>query len=252
MREQRGIAGLLGIVPSARSYHLPSDVWDSLVRFLGHAMGSLLDRAYVSRQVAYLNTYLTVSTLLGQSLGLHDLVETILYFCTDVVLAEEASVLLLDQGSGSFIFFQTEGASKPMLSGKTFPADMGIAGAVLSSRKSEVINDVQRDPRFYGRFDAESGVQTRNMIAIPLVAGQEPVGVLEVINKSGGLPFTDDDHLLLHFIADEIAFAVRNARIFEYVVKSYCKQKQGSSSCEGCHRPLGSWTPCVKYRESII
>jgi len=83
------------------------------------------------------------------------------------------------------------------------------------------------------------------------VAENEPVGVLEVINKVGGLDFTDEDRLLLHFIADEIAFAVRNARIFEVVVDSYCKQRQGQNSCKGCKRPLGSWTPCVRYREAI-
>ncbi len=248
LQEQRGPLGILGIVPSAQAYHLPSTAWESLVTFLGHAITSFLHRAKTSRQVAYLNTYLTVSTLLAQSLGLHDLLETILFFCTDVVSAEEASVLLLDNSKKNFTFFQTEGESKPVLHGVCFQADKGIAGAVLSTRKSEIVNDVQQDPRFYRECDMESGVLTRNMIAIPLVAGNEPVGVLEVINKGGGLPFNDDDHLLLHFIADEIAFAIRNARIFDYVVNSYCKQRQGLNTCVGCERPLGSWTPCVKYR----
>jgi hypothetical protein len=246
--EQRGPLGIFGIVPSSQAYHLSSAVWESLVKFLAHTIDSFHHRAKTSRQVAYLNTYLTVSTLLAQSLGLHDLLETILFFCTDVVSAEEASVLLLDDSRENFTFFQTEGASRSVLSGISFPAEKGIAGAVLSNRKSEIVNDVQNDPRFYRRFDTESGVSTRNLIAIPLVAGSEPVGILEVINKGGGLPFSDDDHLLLHFIADEIAFAVRNARIFEYVVNSYCKQRQGLNTCAGCERPLGSWTPCVKYR----
>jgi GAF domain-containing protein len=66
-------------------------------------------------------------------------------------------------------------------------------------------------------------------------------------NKSGGEPFTDDERPLLESIAEEIAFAIRNAKIFEYVVKSYCKQRQGANSCKGCKRPLKSWTPCAKY-----
>ena len=90
------------------------------------------------------------------------------------------------------------------------------------------------------------------MIAVPLIAGEEPVGVLEVLNKSDGLPFTEEEQLSLMMIAEEIAFAIRNARIFEYVVDSYCIQRQGLNTCKGCKRPLGSWTPCVKYRESII
>jgi hypothetical protein len=73
---------------------------------------------------------------------------------------------------------------------------------------------------------------------------------LEVLNKTGGQPFTEDERLTLMMIAEETAFAIRNARVFEYVVKSYCKQRQGLNSCRGCERPLGSWTPCVKYRET--
>jgi GAF domain-containing protein len=204
------------------------------------------------RQIAYLNTYLTVSSLLAQSLGLQDLMETVLYFCTDVVAAQEASVLLLDESRSNFTFYQTEGASRSVLVGKCFPADRGIAGWVLQNRRSEIVNSVQEDPRFYSLFDSVSGVVTRNMIAIPLIAGEETVGVLEVINKAGGLPFTDEDHLLLHFIADEISFGIRNARIFELLVNSYCKQRQGVRSCKDCIRPLGSWTPCVKQREHTL
>ncbi len=78
---------------------------------------------------------------------------------------------------------------------------------------------------------------------------KEKVGVLEVLNKVGGRPFTEEERLLLTFIAEEVAFAIRNAKLFEVVVKSYCKQRQGLNTCKGCKRPLGSWTPCVKYRE---
>jgi K+-sensing histidine kinase KdpD len=87
------------------------------------------------------------------------------------------------------------------------------------------------------------------MMAIPLTAGEEKIGVMEVLNKSGGEPFTDDERLLLESVAEEIAFAIRNAKIFEYVVNSYCKQRQGATSCKGCKRPLKSWTPCAKYLE---
>ena len=104
---------------------------------------------------------------------------------------------------------------------------------VLQNQKSEVINDVQQDPRFYGQIDSQSGVVTRNMMAIPLTAGEEKIGLMEVINKSGGEPFTDDERLLLDSIAEEIAFAIRNARIFEYVVNSYCKQRQGADLLQG-------------------
>lgn len=165
--------------------------------------------------------------------------------------ARAASVLLLGENKQHFHFYQVEGPAKPVLEAAQFPIGEGIAGSVLDSQESEVINDVQGDARFFGKFDSESEFQTQNMIAIPLTAGDEKVGILEVINKVEGQDFSEDERLSLMLIAEEIAFAIHNARIFEYVVNSYCLIRQGEHSCRGCKRPLGSLTPCVKYRENI-
>ena len=86
------------------------------------------------------------------------------------------------------------------------------------------------------------------MIVLPLTAGEEQIGVLQILNKFEG-DFTQEELIFLQTIAEEIAFACRNAKLFEVVVKSYCKMRQGLNTCRGCKRPLGSWTPCVKYRE---
>jgi putative methionine-R-sulfoxide reductase with GAF domain len=201
------------------------------------------------KQTRYLNTYLTVSSMVAQCLDPHELLEAVLNVIMETVSAEEASVLLLDEDQANFQFYSVEGPAKPVLMSALFPADKGIAGSILQTQKSEVINDVQRDPRFYEKIDSQYGFVTQNLIAIPLTAGEEKIGVMEVLNKSGGKPFTDEERLLLDSIAEEIAFAIRNARIFEYVINSYCKQRQGQSTCKGCKRPLRSWTPCVKYLE---
>ncbi len=206
----------------------------------------------LERQLAHLNAYLTVSSVLTQSLGLHDLLETILYCSMEAVSAETASVLLLDDEKKNFQFYQVEGPAKTILMMSSFPADKGMAGWVLQQQQSEVVNDVDSDPRFYKEVDSKSGFMTKNMIAIPLTADEEKIGVLEVINKTDAPGFTQEEHFLLRSIADEIAFAIRNAKLFEYLADTYCRQRQGQGSCKGCKRPLGSWTPCVKYREAEI
>jgi GAF domain-containing protein len=165
---------------------------------------------------------------------------------------EAASILLLDYEKKNFRFYSAEGEAKEVLLKATFPANQGLAGSVLETQQAEIINDVQHDPRFYGRLDSESGFQTRGMIVLPLTAGEEKIGVLEILNKMGGKPFLNEELLLLQSIAEEIAFAIRNGKLFEVVVNSYCKQRQGETSCKGCKRPLGSWTPCARYREASI
>ncbi len=201
------------------------------------------------KQTRYLNTYLTVSSMVAQCLDTHELMEAVLNLVMETVSSEESSVLLLDEDQTNFRFFSVEGPAKPVLESVTFPADKGIAGFILQTQCSEVINEVQQDPRFFAEIDSKYGFVTRNMIAIPLTAGEEKIGVMEVLNKSGGAAFTDEERLLLDSIAEEIAFAIRNARIFEYVINSYCKRRQGEMSCKGCRRPLRSWTPCVQYLE---
>jgi signal transduction protein with GAF and PtsI domain len=103
----------------------------------------------LEKQLAHLNAYLTVSSALTQSLGLHDLLETILYCSMGAVSAEAASVLLLDDDKKNFQFYQVEGPAKPVLMTSSFPADKGMAGWVLQEQQSEVVNDVGNDPRFY-------------------------------------------------------------------------------------------------------
>jgi GAF domain-containing protein len=215
----------------------------------GENQGPAQQVAVLEKQLAYLNAYMTVSSAITQPLGLHELLETVLFCSMEAVSAEAASVLLLDDEKKEFKFYQVEGEVKEVLIKSSFPADKGIAGWVMQNQQSQVINDVASDPRFFSDVDSRSSFKTRNMIAIPLTAEDEKIGVLEVINKADALGFTEEEHHLLRSIADEIAFAVRNAKLFEFLADLYCQQRQGKTSCKGCRRPLGSWTPCVKYRE---
>jgi len=246
VRAEEKCIGLVGLKDERQPFF--QHLINNLLRLLANAVEVHLQRAKTEREFLNLNNYVTVSSMLAQSIDLHELLETTLYCCMDAVSAEASSILLLDDEKKNFFFYQIEGPAKPILMARTFPADKGIAASVLETERSAVINDVYNDPRFYGRIDSESGFRTRNMLAIPLIAGEEKIGVLEVLNKSGGADFTRDEVLFLELIAEEIAFAIRNAKVFDYVVNSYCKQRQGLNTCRGCQRPLGSWTPCVKYR----
>lgn len=249
LRIKERCLGLIGLALEDEPKQIWLDVLEKVTDLVAGSINDIIERSEIARQLKYLNTYLTVSSMLSQSLDPHELLEMTLYCCMEVVLAEAASVLLLNDEKKSFSFYQVEGLAKSNLATATFPADRGLAGSILQTQKSEVIEDVLSDPRFYQQVDSNSGFQTRNMIAVPLTAGEEKIGVLEVLNKVEGGVFTEEERLLLVSIAEEIAFAIRNAKLFEYVVNTYCKQRQGQISCRGCERPLGSWTPCVRYRE---
>ena len=253
LRDEARCVGVIGFAEEDDTSHHPnSEIRARLVRLVAQAVVRLIERQETQRKLLHLNTYLTVSSMLAECIELSELLEAATYCSMEAVSAEAASVLLLDDEKRNFLFYQVEGPAKPLLKGETFPADMGIAGTVLREQRPQIINDLEDDRRFFERIDSKTGFHSRNMIAVPLVAGEEKVGVLEVLNKADQGAFLEEECHLLVSIAEEIAFAVRNAKIFEYVVKSYCKRLQGQSSCKGCHRPLGSWTPCQSYRTDKI
>jgi GAF domain-containing protein len=252
LRVEHNCFGMVGLTAQQKLTAARKMIWERFFHLFGGMVDRLIERQQSERQLSHLNTYLTVSSMLSQPLGLHDILEAVLYCSMEAVSAETASVLLLDDEKSNFLFYQVEGPAKPLLDAVTFPTDKGIAGSVFQTQTPEMINDVVSDPRFFGKIDTKTGFQTRNMLALPLTAGEEPVGVLEVINKFDGEAFTDEELFLLLSIAEEIAFAIRNAKIFEYVVDSYCLQRQGLATCRGCKRPLGSWTPCIKYRTEMM
>ena len=180
------VPGLLGVVWPEHGSDATRVLVDKAIPLLAYPLRQIIDRLDYERRISDLNIYLNVSSMIAQALDLRDVLEAVLYFCMEAVSAEAASVLLLDYEKQNFRFYSAEGPTKPVLMTASFPANLGLAGHVLETQQSEIINDVQHHPRFYGKFDGESGFCTRNMIVMPLTAGEEKIGVLEVLDKVGG------------------------------------------------------------------
>jgi GAF domain-containing protein len=213
----------------------------------------LLDNAIAHEQkdkkISMLNLYQTVSSSLAYIGDLQELLFTIVSIVTTELHCEESSVLLYDEESNEFEFFTAVGEKGSELEKVRFPANRGIAGRALRERTTQVVNDVQSDPDFYGNIDEEHDFTTKSILSAPLISGDEIVGVINAINKVETKFFDQQDDQILSAIADEVALAVKNARLFDYVVDSYCKIRQALNSCKGCKRPLKSWTPCVRQLE---
>lgn len=201
--------------------------------------------------VRLFNLYESVSSSLCYAGDLQELLTTIISIIVSELPSEEGSILLFNDETNELEFFSAIGETGAGLVQCRFPADKGIAGKALQEGLPIVVNDVQTCPYFFGNFDNESGFVTKSILAAPVIAGGEKVGVIEAINKVGENGFSEHDKRILMGIADEVGLAVKNARMFEYVVNSYCKIRQGQMSCKGCVRPLRSWTPCARQLDGV-
>ena len=91
----------------------------------------------------------------------------------------------------------------------------GIAGWVAQKREPVIIKDAQKDPRFSRRADKKTGFLTRTMLCVPLIQGQELLGVLNVLNSRDKPFFEEEDLGLLESFADLAAVAITRARLLE-------------------------------------
>jgi len=218
-------------------------------------ISGLLNNAYShemkNKKIRMLNLYQTVSSSLAYIGDLQELLTTITGIVTTELLCEESSILFYDESSNEFEFYTAFGETGMGLVSKRFPADRGIAGRALKEMTTQVVNDCQNDPDFYCEIDEENEFQTKTIISAPLISGDEKVGVINALNKIETNFFDKEDDQILSAIADEVALAVKNARLFEYAVESYCKIKQGLNSCKDCKRPLKTWTPCARQLEML-
>ena len=218
-------------------------------------LASLMVNSYAhyqnSEKMRFFSLYETVSSALGYVGDLQELLTTIISIVMSELPSEEGSVLLLDEKTNELEFFSAIGETGFGLTQLRFPADKGIAGQALQNREAIIVNDTQTCPYFFKNIDEDSGFKTKSILAVPLISGEECIGVIEAINKVGSDCFDEQDKRILMAIADEVALAIKNARLFDYVVDSYCNIRQGKMTCKGCVRPLKSWTPCARQLDKV-
>jgi signal transduction histidine kinase len=155
-----------------------------------------------------------ISEALFEHLTPDELVAKALRTALDVVQAKSGSILLADPASQQLIFRHSIGESL-VKAGTAIPWDKGIAGSVFQSGASLVVRDAKQDPRHISTIDELTGHTTHDMIAIALKRWEgEPIGVLEVLDKRGGL-LDDDDVALLSIVSAITASSIEQARLYQ-------------------------------------
>jgi phosphoserine phosphatase RsbU/P len=83
----------------------------------------------------------------------------------------------------------------------------GITGAAAASRKTIVVNDVRRDPRYIAAID-----DVRAEMAVPLIACGRLIGVIDLGSTRDNV-FGHRERALLRLVSPRIALALHNARL---------------------------------------
>lgn len=135
-------------------------------------------------------------------------IHEVLHQANAFVPAEAGSVLLdnpferaADPDRAALYFVGAFGPTSHGLLGASIPAHEGVVGHVYRTGQSHLVADVATDGHFSPRFDEAHNFASRSVLAVPIRIEARICGVIELINRLDGSPFSERDRALIEIFA---------------------------------------------------
>ena len=183
--------------------------------------------------------YASIGKLITSSLELDKILGCIMEEVRIYFDAENWSLMRLDPLTDELFFVIVKGIDENAVESIRLSLGEGIAGTVAQTGRPVFVPDTSTDHRFTDRVDRATGFITRSIMAVPLVCRNRVLGVIELINRNAGTPYTEDEYLILQTIADFSAIAFANSALYEHaVLMSHTDPLTGLSNRTKLHQIL--------------
>jgi len=161
-----------------------------------------------------LTTVISLSALINSSLDPLEVRRQAIAAATVLLGAEAGSLFLLDEERGEVFFEVALGEKGEAVQAVRLQQGEGIAGWVIEHGTPLMVPDVHKDSRFCRLVDEQSKFVTHNLLCVPVICRGRTIGALEAVNKRSG-NFTGRDQEFLGALAQQVAIALENARLYE-------------------------------------
>lgn len=153
-----------------------------------------------------------VGKTLTSSLELNKILVAVMRKTKEIIGAEAWSVLVVDEATGDLVFERAD--TKKVEKYRLKPGE-GIAGWVAQEGIAVIVPDVSLDKRFSSRANKQTHFKTRSLMCVPIKSQGRVIGVLEVVNKTTGEPFTKEDLNLLMRLVDQAALTIERTTLYQ-------------------------------------
>jgi GAF domain-containing protein len=140
------------------------------------------------------------------------LLEQIVQAAMHVLNARAGSLYLVEEESEQLVWEVALGDRASTLIGRRIPLGQGVAGWVAATGQAIAVADVQQDPRWAQDVGRAVGYAPKTMLAMPLLLRDRLTGVLQLLDRDGGNPFSAADMATLGRFANQAAVAIEQSR----------------------------------------
>ncbi|MBI4379080.1 MAG: GAF domain-containing protein [Nitrospinae bacterium] len=157
--------------------------------------------------------------ILSSEMPLNTKLQNSLFIILEHINADKGSLMLVDTTKGDELVV-VEAATKdglnPNLVGKRQKIGDSVASWVVQNKRSLLIEDITKDPRFKYRSGTTKSYGSNSFLSVPLMGDQgKVIGVLNVSDKRGIGIFTEGDIGSLILFSDKIAPIIVYSQLHE-------------------------------------
>ena len=198
------------------------------------------------------NTLIEINALINSNYSdLNSLLTTIIDSATRLCEGEASCLLLMNKEKEELYFEISLGGAGMEVKRFTVKMGEGIAGWVALHNKPLIVDDVAADSRHRRDISQELNYAAKTMLAVPMRVKDECVGVIEIINKRNGKPFTQEDLEWLEIFATQAGIALVNAQSMEKA-RNKIEQLQEQSKTDMESHTIIAKSPVILEKLEII
>ena len=169
------------------------------------------------KRAAQFATINQVARMVLSTLDLDEIFRRVVYAVQEQFSYYHTSLFLVEDGTNQVAMRAQAGAYEPYFSsGYRQEIGVGIVGAVVASGERLLANDVSAEPRRILAFPEE--VNTRAELCVPIKLSDKTIGALDVQSQQTDA-FAENDLMSLQALADQIAWVIHNAQLFQQALQ---------------------------------
>ncbi len=190
------------------------DVW--LATLLANQAAIAIENARIyeeeRKRATQLELISGITQRMASILDLDELLHQVAHLIKDTFDYSDTSILLVEANTGEILLKATTGPSGRLVEKlRLRVGQKGITGWVAHSGEPLLANDVSREPRYHFREETKD---IKSELAVPIKLKGEIIGVLDAQSIELDA-FSQDDVSILQTLADQLAIAIENARLYQ-------------------------------------
>ncbi len=239
--------GALNLESSRVNAFTPLDV--STQQTIADQLANAIDNVQLYDQAMHraerLAVITRISAAVGAVLNIPDLLESVYREVAPIFDADAFFIALYDEEKDELDFRirVDEGIRETPDRKRVGP---GLTSRIIREKKPLLVNDMDRElGRIHTPIMWGTGKIPSSWLGVPMLIGERPIGVISVQTYKPH-PYDEEDRRLLGTIADQVAVAVENARLYEALKLELAERKRtetGLRESEEQFRNLAEQSP---------